>query len=445
MYEYKISVILTTYNSSKTIKTLLNSLINQDFNDFELIIVDDKSDDGTVDLIRKNLKKSKLNYSIYVNKHFNGLAFSRNYGISKSKGRYLVFINDTDMVYFNHLSRLYYGVTHDNSVNEDDISAENLENLINAGENPLSRKNLENLVDKNRISNDDIKSLGKEDFNDENYHDNKFSDDLKGKEKFKVENNDEKSDLENSFKAESNDEKSDLKNSFKVDSAFIKGLKLDQNDEFIDFKVDRFDSLFKIAKENGNYIKGTDLINLITLVKIPFCHVFLIYDKEIIIENNLRFNEMYSFGEGMDFALRYLSFCENIRFINRYTYYYYPKFKSFNSRNIIKSLNSISIYENLALDFYEKSFKNSSFKNFEEQLINYMIPKIIFKNINILLDINYPVEKIIGLSSEMGLFDRLKKFKPLSRDDFKYKIGIHLFLNAPDFYFSLRNRFNKSK
>ena len=68
MYEYKISVILVTSNASKSIAGLINSITLQDFKDFELIVIDDASQDDTLNIVRENLKGSSINYRIYLNK-----------------------------------------------------------------------------------------------------------------------------------------------------------------------------------------------------------------------------------------------------------------------------------------------------------------------------------------------------------------------------------------
>ena len=52
MYEYKISVILVTSNASKSIAGLINSITLQDFKDFELIVIDDASQDDTLNIVR---------------------------------------------------------------------------------------------------------------------------------------------------------------------------------------------------------------------------------------------------------------------------------------------------------------------------------------------------------------------------------------------------------
>lgn len=56
----RFSIVVPNYNSSKYIKKLIESVHNQTFTDYELIIVDDMSEDNSVDLIKPLLGKKRL-------------------------------------------------------------------------------------------------------------------------------------------------------------------------------------------------------------------------------------------------------------------------------------------------------------------------------------------------------------------------------------------------
>ena len=115
MYKYKLSVIIPTYNSSNTIGRLIHSLINQDFKDFEIIFIDDKSKDNTLEIIKNTIKNKNLSYQIILNKSNKGPGYSRNIGIKFSKGKYLVFVDSDDIINFNHLSSLYYSLKNNDT------------------------------------------------------------------------------------------------------------------------------------------------------------------------------------------------------------------------------------------------------------------------------------------------------------------------------------------
>jgi len=87
-----ISVIITTYNRKNELKDCLNSLTCQEYpkNQYEIIIVDDGSNDGTGELIKKLSKSHYLRYFYQKNK---GWSSGRNLGIKQAKGTIVVFID----------------------------------------------------------------------------------------------------------------------------------------------------------------------------------------------------------------------------------------------------------------------------------------------------------------------------------------------------------------
>lgn len=94
----KISVIIPAYNELKYLPGCLRSLENQSFTDFEVIVIDDGSDDGT----SKYLKSSKFSYPLHIlNCLHRGAGAARNLGAQKAKGEILVFI-DADMEVDSH-------------------------------------------------------------------------------------------------------------------------------------------------------------------------------------------------------------------------------------------------------------------------------------------------------------------------------------------------------
>jgi len=86
------SVIIPVFNREKIVLRAVQSVLNQTFQDFELIVIDDGSADQTADLI-KNLKDSRLSYYYQVNQ---GVSSARNLGIAKSKGEWIAFLDSDD-------------------------------------------------------------------------------------------------------------------------------------------------------------------------------------------------------------------------------------------------------------------------------------------------------------------------------------------------------------
>ena len=97
------SIVLTSYNSEKYLKNTLKSISNQRFKKFEIILVDDGSNDDTLKIAKdyRNLKNFKFN--IIKLKHSGSPARSRNVGINKSKGKYICFLDADDMFLKNKL------------------------------------------------------------------------------------------------------------------------------------------------------------------------------------------------------------------------------------------------------------------------------------------------------------------------------------------------------
>lgn len=106
MDNYKVSVIVPVYNAEEYIGATLDSIINQDFNSYEIIVVDDGSTDQSPEIISEKLTKSTADYRI-IRQDNAGVSSARNRGMQEATGEYLVFIDADDYVTGNHLSELY--------------------------------------------------------------------------------------------------------------------------------------------------------------------------------------------------------------------------------------------------------------------------------------------------------------------------------------------------
>ena len=102
----KISIITPVYNTDKFILRYLRSIQYQNFNNFEIILIDDFSKDKSVQLI-KRYQKEDSRIRLIINKRNKGTFLSRNIGIIKSKGSYLIFPDSDDILIENSLNYLY--------------------------------------------------------------------------------------------------------------------------------------------------------------------------------------------------------------------------------------------------------------------------------------------------------------------------------------------------
>ena len=93
----KISVIIPVYNADKYISRCLDSLINQTFQDFEVICVNDKSNDNTANILEEYSKKD-IRIKIINNVCNMGSALTRNAGLDVAVGDYIYFIDADDYI-----------------------------------------------------------------------------------------------------------------------------------------------------------------------------------------------------------------------------------------------------------------------------------------------------------------------------------------------------------
>jgi glycosyltransferase involved in cell wall biosynthesis len=105
----RFSIIIPNYNCDKYIKECLDSIFNQTFKDYEVIVIDDGSTDNSLEVIK--------NYNVkllHTNRKYAGGA--RNKGLIEAKGEYIIFLDSDDFLYDNQvLERL------NNKITDEDI------------------------------------------------------------------------------------------------------------------------------------------------------------------------------------------------------------------------------------------------------------------------------------------------------------------------------------
>ena len=98
----RISVIMTSYNHKKYVANAIHSVLDQTYRDFEFIIIDDGSTDGTVNEIKKF---SDQRMRVFYSKKNQGVVAATHKGLDESKGKYIAIIHSDDMFFPDKLEK----------------------------------------------------------------------------------------------------------------------------------------------------------------------------------------------------------------------------------------------------------------------------------------------------------------------------------------------------
>jgi glycosyltransferase involved in cell wall biosynthesis len=94
-----ITVLLPVYNSQPYVGAAIKSMLNQTYDQFELLIIDDGSTDNTASVV-KSFNDDRINY---LYKEHTGLAESLNFGLQKAKYNYIARMDSDDISHENRL------------------------------------------------------------------------------------------------------------------------------------------------------------------------------------------------------------------------------------------------------------------------------------------------------------------------------------------------------
>ena len=109
-----ISVIIPLYNKSKYIKRAVESILNQSFQNFEIIIVNDGSSDDSLEIVSEmSLNDERI---LVFDKKNAGVSSARNFGIDKSKYDYVAFLDGDDFYHFRFLESVHTIIGKYNSI-----------------------------------------------------------------------------------------------------------------------------------------------------------------------------------------------------------------------------------------------------------------------------------------------------------------------------------------
>jgi glycosyltransferase involved in cell wall biosynthesis len=114
----KISIITVVYNCVNTLEETVLSVIYQDFDNFEFIIIDGRSSDGTIEII----KKYQDRITLWISEPDMGIYDAMNKGIKFAKGDYLYFLGGDDLLFSNSvLSNISSRLTDKNEIYYGDV------------------------------------------------------------------------------------------------------------------------------------------------------------------------------------------------------------------------------------------------------------------------------------------------------------------------------------
>ena len=107
-----VSIIVPVYNSEKYIEKCAISLMNQTYQDLEIVLVNDGSTDSSLEICRK-FADLDSRFVVYDKKN-EGPGFTREYGINNSKGEYLMFVDSDDYIDRNTVESMVNCMVTDN-------------------------------------------------------------------------------------------------------------------------------------------------------------------------------------------------------------------------------------------------------------------------------------------------------------------------------------------
>ena len=106
MDSVKISIIVPVYNTENYLDDCIFSIINQTFEDFEVIFVDDGSTDNSLNILNEFANNDQRLKVIHFDEN-KGVSYARNAGLDNAKGDYIIFIDSDDIFEFEALGEVY--------------------------------------------------------------------------------------------------------------------------------------------------------------------------------------------------------------------------------------------------------------------------------------------------------------------------------------------------
>ncbi|MDU2238780.1 glycosyltransferase family 2 protein [Streptococcus sp. CL5.50] len=129
-----ISVVVPVYNVETYLVECLDSIQNQTYTDFEVILVNDGSTDGSQAICERYCKENRRFH--LLNQENQGLSAARNTGVAASRGEFIVFVDSDDMILANYLETLMHYMREDVDIVESQFTVSNEEFLAKSFKEP---------------------------------------------------------------------------------------------------------------------------------------------------------------------------------------------------------------------------------------------------------------------------------------------------------------------
>ena len=110
----KISIVTASYNYENYIKESIQSVLNQTYEDWELIIVDDCSTDNSVNVI-KSFQDDRI--KLFINKQNLGLAKTLELGIKRATGDWIIFLESDDLITPDYIAKKIQVILNNKNIN----------------------------------------------------------------------------------------------------------------------------------------------------------------------------------------------------------------------------------------------------------------------------------------------------------------------------------------
>ena len=97
--DVSVSIIIPVCNLEKYIRKCLQSVLDQTFHNYEVIVINDGSQDKSQDIIEEFIETNHLSNFKLINKKNGGLSAARNDGMSQAEGKWITFIDGDDWIH----------------------------------------------------------------------------------------------------------------------------------------------------------------------------------------------------------------------------------------------------------------------------------------------------------------------------------------------------------